>query len=301
MANTGIIFDIKKFSIHDGPGIRTTIFFKGCPLRCWWCHNPESQARSPQLLLRPQRCVECGACVEVCPQNAISRNGRLVTDLANCTACGACVAVCYAEARELVGRTATTAEVLDVIERDHPFYDESGGGVTFSGGEPLAQPDFLLELLQACQSREIHTAVDTCGYVPWESLNRIRPYVDVFLYDLKHLDDQRHQALTGVGNALILSNLQRLADAGQAVIVRVPLIPGLNDAPEHIARLGRFVADLPGVVRLDLLPYHTIAEEKYRRLGLEYRMPAVSPPSAAHMQTLAARLQTYGLEVRVGG
>jgi pyruvate formate lyase activating enzyme len=299
---SGVIFDIKKFSIHDGPGIRSTVFFKGCPLHCWWCHNPESQTRQPQLLLRPQRCLACGVCIEACSHGAIIwQNGTLTTDLSRCNTCGACVETCYAEARELVGRQVTVAEVLADIERDRPFYDESGGGVTFSGGEPLLQPAFLLALLQVCKARDLHTAVDTCGYARWATLNRIRPYVDLFLYDLKHLDDEQHHALTGVSNALILANLQRLAESGQTIIVRTPIIPGFNDNPDHIRRLGAFVAALPGVSRLDLLPYHAFARGKYGGLGLAYHLPEVKLPTGEDMQSLAEMLRGYEINVQIDG
>jgi pyruvate formate lyase activating enzyme len=206
---TGIVFDIKKFSIHDGPGIRTTIFFKGCPLRCWWCHNPEGLTPEPELMIRANRCIRCDACLDVCPHGAISRDGdKVFTDVAKCLRCGTCVAACYAEARQIVGQEMAAAQVMAEIERDVPFYDESGGGATFSGGEPLLQPDFLCELLSACRARGIHTAVDTCGFAPWEVLDSVRKYVDLFLYDLKLMDEARHRAFTGVSNALILSNLR---------------------------------------------------------------------------------------------
>ena len=220
---------------------------------------------------------------------------------ARCVHCGACVAACYAEARELVGRQMSIAELLDTITRDRPFYERSQGGVTISGGEPLHQPEALLALLQACKAHAINTAVDTCGYASWPALNRILPYTDLFLYDLKHLDDDRHCALTGVSNQRILANLQRLAKSGAAIWVRMPLIPGINDGVPHLHRVRDFIATLPGVHRLDVLPYHPIAQEKYRRLNLDYTLADLAPPSDEHVQNAADILRTAGLTVTLGG
>jgi pyruvate formate lyase activating enzyme len=299
---TGIIFDIKKFSIHDGPGIRTTVFFKGCPLNCSWCHNPESQGAEPELMVRETRCIRCGTCVVVCTHGALSWNGdRVIRDPHKCTLCGACVETCFAEAREMVGRLMAVEEVLAEIERDVPFYDQSGGGVTFSGGEPLNQPRFLGSLLAACHEREIHTALDTCGYARWELLDHLRRDVDLFLYDLKLMDDAGHRQFTGVPNGLILENLRRLAAHGHRIIVRVPLIPGVNDQAENLHRLGSFVAGLPGVTRVDLLPYHHTASVKYGRLNRDYDLAALCPPSKEDVARAQRVLEEYGLEVKTGG
>ena len=289
---TGIVFDIKKFSIHDGPGIRTTIFFKGCPLRCWWCHNPESQSPEPELTFRKSRCIGCGACREACSRGAIAADLSVNAEL--CTLCGECVIACYAEAREMVGREMSVAQVMAEIERDVPFYDESGGGVTFSGGEPLAQPDFLLALLQACREREIHTAVDTCGFAPWQVLDKIRRHVDLFLYDLKLMDEAEHIRYTGVSNKLILKNLEMLAERGHDITLRVPIIPGINDSDEHIRQLGAFAATLPHLNRVDVLPYHNIAAEKYQRLDRVYKLPETRPPSDERMAEIRNALMVSG-------
>ncbi len=295
---TGIVFDIKKFSIHDGPGIRTTIFLKGCPLSCWWCHNPEGQAMEPELLLRSERCIGCGACLETCEHGAISQDGeQIVTDRACCTACGACVEVCYAGAREIVGREVTVAEVMDEIERDIAFYDQSGGGVTFSGGEPLTQPTFLCQLLQACKERGLHTALDTCGFARWDVLRGVREDVDLFLYDLKLMDDARHRAFTGVSNKPILENLRRLSRHGHRIVIRLPIIPGINDDEENLQQLGAFATDLPSLERVDLLPYHQIGRDKYRRLGKTCLMPETDPPSDAWLGKIAQNLRERGLRV----
>lgn len=295
---TGLIFDLKKFSLHDGPGIRTTVFFKGCPLQCWWCHNPEGIRPEQELLLRPNCCIRCGACVEACPQGALSAGGEAPrAGEGFCTQCGACVEACYAGARELVGRWMAASEVLAEIECDAVFYDESGGGVTVSGGEPLLQPDFLRALLRGCRDRGMHTALDTCGYAPWEVLDGIREWVDLFLYDLKLLDDARHRQYTGVSNALILENLRALAERGQRIWLRVPVIPGINDGDRDVRRLGAFAAGLPHLERVDLLPYHPLARQKYSRLGFAYALPDVRAPSAERLEQIRDALAAFGLPV----
>ena len=297
----GILFDIKRFSLHDGPGIRTTVFLKGCPLSCAWCHNPESQQRGAQIMLRPSRCIACGACVEECAQGAIAWNGDgVVTDRALCIECGVCTAVCAAEAREVIGSEWDVREVMAEIVRDLAFFDESGGGVTFSGGEPLWQDEFLLALLQACKAQEIHTAVDTCGAVSWETLDQVRPFVDLFLYDLKLVDNGRHKAATGAGNRLILENLSRLAAAGAAVQVRLALIPGINEDEQNLRDTAALVSALPGVQGLSLLPFHNTAQDKYGRLGLPYALGGADPPGAEQIEQAAALLRSYGLRVSVG-
>jgi pyruvate formate lyase activating enzyme len=299
---SGTIFDIKKFSIHDGPGIRTTVFFKGCPLVCLWCHNPESQARAPELVVRETRCIRCGACQAACTQGAISSNGdEPVTDAELCTLCGDCVHVCYAEAREIVGRDMTVAQVMAEIERDIPFYDQTGGGVTFSGGEPLLQPDFLLALLQACKDREIHTALDTCGFAAWRTLEAVRGYVDLFLYDLKLMDPARHRRFTGASNEPILDNLQKLSALEHAIVLRVPVIPGINDDDENIRQLGAFAAVLPHLDRVDILPYHRIGTDKYHRLNKAYSLPDLRSPSENKMTEIGRTIATFGLSVKIGG
>jgi len=300
--NTGIVFDFKKFSIHDGPGIRTTVFLKGCPLACWWCHNPESQARQPEMMLRDSRCIRCGACLAVCPAAAITRHGEdIVTDRSLCTRCGQCAEVCFAEAREQIGREMTVAQVMAEIERDLSFYDESGGGVTFSGGEPLLQRDFLLALLKSCRAKDIHTAVDTSGFATWDTLERILPYTNLFLYDLKVMDEAKHRQVTGVSNRLILDNARALAARGCAIILRMAIIPGINDDADNIRRTAEFAAALPHLQGVSLLPYHTAAIDKYQRLHLPYGIAEITPPSAERLAEIAQTLNSFGLQVKIGG
>ncbi|MGD2178218.1 MAG: glycyl-radical enzyme activating protein [Anaerolineae bacterium] len=302
MSGEGIVFDIKRFSIHDGPGIRTTVFLKGCPLSCWWCHNPEGQAEEPELILRPDRCIGCGACLDVCEREAIVVEGDvIVTQRERCTACGVCVEVCYTEARELVGRPMTVAQVMDEIERDGAFYDQSGGGVTFSGGEPLAQPHFLRVLLRACKERGVHTALDTCGFASWNELDGLREDVDLFLYDLKLMDDVRHRESTGVSNEPILENLQRLSGRRHRIVLRVPIIPGINDDEENLGQIGRFARGLPSLEGVDLLPYHSIWRDKHRGLGKVRPMPDAQPPSDGRMDEIAQTLRRFDLAVNIGG
>ncbi len=299
---SGTIFDIKKFAIHDGPGVRTTVFFKGCPLGCWLCHNPESQSFEPELMIRDGRCTQCGDCVEVCAQNAVSLNGDSINiDRYRCDLCGACADVCLVEAIEVAGREVTVAEVMCELEKDVVYYDESAGGVTVSGGEPFAQPEFLLALLQACKMRGIRTAVDTCGHVAPDVLRSVADHVDLFLYDLKVIDDERHREFTGVGVELIHENLRWLVAQNRAVVVRFPLLPGINDDDENVRAMCRFLTSLGRQPRVDILPYHRAGQDKYSRLGREPRLPDTGPPSEEMVAAVARRLGDCGLHVTVRG
>ncbi len=299
---TGIVFDIRRFSIHDGPGIRTTVFLKGCPLRCPWCHNPEGIDPAPVLVYRANRCLHCGHCRPLCPQGAIGWDGQSPTlDRSRCTACGTCVEACYAGARELAGREMTVDQVLAELERDRVFYDQSGGGVTFSGGEPLLQAGFLQALLEECRARGLHSALDTCGLAPWEVLESLGGSVDLFLYDVKLVDEARHLRITGVSNAPILENLRALARGGHRIVLRVPLIPGINDDKENIHQIGALAASLPLLPRVDLLPYHRAGVDKYARLDQPYALPDIAPPGDEQVAAAASVLADYGLEVRIGG
>jgi len=298
----GTIFDIMKYSTHDGPGIRTTVFFKGCPLSCPWCHNPEGQSVRPELSFSLDRCIRCGECVKVCPENAISViDGALLTRRDVCRLCGCCSKVCQSRAREIVGKIMTVPQVMKEIEKDIIFYDESKGGVTFSGGEPLMQPDFLTEVLQSCKEKDIHTAVETCGLAKSEDLARIEPYVDLFFYDLKIIDDVKHRQLTGISNRTILMNLRGLTQHHDNIIIRFPLIPGINDEEDNVLQIRAFISSLRNVQEIHILPYHKGGIEKYRRLGKEYRLPEIQPPSDQKLSRIGDIFRRVGLEVKIGG
>jgi pyruvate formate lyase activating enzyme len=299
---TGTILNIMRFAVHDGPGIRTTVFLKGCPLHCKWCHNPEALSSGTDLVYREERCLHCGDCLAVCPHGAITEvGGAISTDPDRCARCGTCLEVCHAEARELLGRPMAVSDVMTEIERDVPFFDESGGGVTFSGGEPLLQHEFLVELLEACRARRIHTAVDTTGFTSPAILKRVAAVTDLFLYDLKSLDDRQHRELTGVSNEQILANLRALSADGKRVVVRMPVIPGMNDQPANVRDTGEFVAGLPHVPEVQLLPYHRTALDKYRRLGMRCPLPDTTPASPDTLRQIAEQLRGYGLTVGIGG
>ena len=300
--SSGIVFDIQKFSLHDGPGIRTTVFLKGCGLRCWWCHNPESQQPRPELLLRAELCIGCGACVAECPQAAIHQDGdQFVTDREACTRCGSCMPVCAADAREIVGQEMTVEQVLDDVLRDDIFYNESGGGITFSGGEPLLQGDFLHDLLQACKAHDLHTVVDTCGYAKTDVLARVRPYVDLFLYDIKVMDDARHREVTGASNKLILENLRYLAQHNHPVVVRVPIIPNINDDETNLRQFSELVRSMPNIQGVNILAYHKLGREKYDRLARPNPMPETTEPSEDDMLNVKRILESFGLNATIGG
>lgn len=300
--DAGVVFDIKRYAVHDGPGIRTTVFLKGCPLRCVWCHNPESWSATPEHVFRENRCSACRQCVEACDQQAISwTNDRPVVDLESCRLCGQCVDACPSDARRIAGRRQSVDELVAQIERDVLFHDQSHGGVTISGGEPLAQAHFLQRLLETCREREIHIALDTCLHAPWEVIERIEPLVDLFLCDLKHLDAQQHKRLTGVSNSLILDNLRRLTALAKPVIIRIPVIPGMNDDDANLTATGEFLSRLDHILRVDMLPYNEGVWSKTPRLGGVGPVPRVEPPGKERMGRLAEILEGFDLTVRIGG
>jgi len=296
----GLIFDVQRYSIHDGPGIRTTVFFKGCPLRCWWCHNPEGIDSGKELMYFEYKCLHCGTCANVCPIGAIEFDGRPAVSRHLCIACGNCSTACPSDALRLVGREYTVDELMKEIERDVLYFDNSDGGVTFSGGEPLYQHEFLLEVLKECKKRDIHRTLDTSGFAPQEVLALVANHVDLFLYDLKLIDEREHIKYTGVSNAQIKENLRFLVNYGRAkdIILRFPVIPGINDTPDNVNDMVEFISTLKGLRELDLLPYHDVSE-KYSRLDRDYKMTVHKSPLRERLMEIKKKFEGIGLYVKL--
>jgi len=297
---TGVVFNIMRFAVHDGAGIRTTVFFKGCPLECWWCHNPESQPYLPSPVYFEERCRHCGDCIQICPEDAIGDgDGRVRTDLSRCLRCGTCVEQCAAGARELCGWRAGVDELMAQIERDIVFFDESSGGITLSGGEPMTQPRFAVALLGACRVRRIHTTVETCGFVHPLVFQTVAKEASLVLFDLKTLDRDRHRRYTGVFNDTILSNLEWLAATGRPFAVRIAVVPGVNDSAEDARQFASYLS-LAGARQVHLLPYHRHGSEKYKRLGQPFRLEELPQPAPDEMERFAQPLRQAGLNVTIG-
>lgn len=298
----GTIVNIQKYSIHDGPGIRTTVFLKGCPLSCWWCHNPESQSTKNEIMFFEQKCTGCGICVKRCPEEAITmREMKPTIDETKCILCGNCTDFCYNEAREYVGQKIGAIELFKEIQKDEIFYEESGGGVTFSGGEPLLQVDFLSEVLDICNKKNIHTTLDTSGYTKWENIEKIVNKVDLFLYDLKLIDDEKHKKYIGVSNKLILENLKKLSSLGKRIFVRMPIIAGINDDNDHIDESIKFIKTLNNIEQVNLIPYHSMGMDKYKRLNMDYKLSGMEKPADEKMEELKEKFEKEGIKVKIGG
>jgi pyruvate formate lyase activating enzyme len=301
---TGIIFNIQHYSIHDGPGIRTDIFLKGCFLRCLWCQNPESQSLNPELFYFKEKCTGCGQCIAACPAKAIQiKEGKSFTDHSKCDGCGKCAQICPNEARNLTGKEMSVREVFQDVKGDELFYKRSNGGVTLTGGEPLFQPRFSRNLLSICCQAGFHTALETCGYAGWSVLKDVLQYVNLVLFDLKHMNSDKHREYTGVSNDLILQNVRRIYhELRIPVWARIPVIPGFNDSVQNINATARFVASELGTsVPVHLLAYHRLGESKYERLNREGLSLSISPPANEHMLELQEIISSYGLETHIGG
>jgi pyruvate formate lyase activating enzyme len=306
------VFNIMRFATHDGPGIRTTVFFKGCPLSCWWCHNPESQNFQPEVLYFEERCRHCGECAAECPEHALPEmmrpaESRLTDDekrssvpLGTCRRCGHCAEVCQAEARQLAGKRMGIREIVSEIERDLIFFEESGGGVTLSGGEPLAQPRFAAALLGACRDRGIHTVIETCGYATPAVFGSVALLADLVLFDLKLMTDEAHRKYTGVSNTGIKHNLEELFARRRPVTVRIPLVPGINDTDEEVEQFADYLGKFSGC-RVELLPYHRTGAAKYVRMGRPYKLHNTPERVAADLARVGDRLKRAGLQVIIGG
>lgn len=301
--SSAIIFDIKRYSINDGPGIRVTVFFKGCPLRCAWCHNPESFSMNVEKMYNVSRCIGAMACIEVCPNNALTltREG-IVTDYNLCKLCGKCAEACPTKAIEMTGYNETISGIINEIEKERLIIDQSGGGVTFSGGEPMQHYPFLLKILDECGARGFHRAVDTTGLTETAKLLEVAKRTDLFLYDLKHMDSEIHKKYTGVGNELILSNLKTLAETGAEINIRIPFIGGVNTGKDNIEKSASFISGLAGDKKsVNILPYHNIAVHKYKKLGKAYEENRLKEPTAEEISTAVGIFETYGIEVTIGG
>lgn len=301
--NSALIFNIQRFSIHDGPGIRTTVFLKGCSLRCPWCHNPESINPFPEITYNESKCIKCDNCLELCPVEAISpsQNGISI-DRKKCDGCGKCVEICYSGALELCGKYRKIEEIMAEVKRDIPFYKNSNGGVTASGGEPLAQANFVANFFKQAREEGIHTALDTSGYAEWTTFRKVLNNADLVLYDVKTMDPKRHKTLTGVSNDLILANLEKTCREGIPIFIRIPVIPKYNfvNVEEDAKKIADFLHGLDGVKRVDLLPFHRLGKSKYLMLGRNYIVD-IKPPDKEYVERIKKILESNGLKVSIGG
>lgn len=297
----GLVFDIQRFSVHDGPGIRTVVFLKGCSLRCFWCQNPEGLHPKPEIMFYPERCIGCRRCLSVCRQGAhVIRDGLHEYLRERCVACAKCTESCFSGALQITGKLMTVNEVMEEVLRDSVFYELSNGGVTLSGGDPVFQHDFSVAILERSKAEGLHTAIETSANCSWKALSKLLPVTDLVIMDIKHLHPTRHLEATGASNERILENARRLAESGKPLIIRVPVIPTVNDEPEEIQAIARLVRAFQNLQYLELLPFHRLGEGKYRALGLDYRASRLEAPPREKMRQLAAQAGECGVEVRVG-
>mgnify|MGYP004704603425 FL=1 len=297
--NTAQIFNIQHFSTEDGPGIRTTVFFQGCPLSCIWCANPESQKEYRQLAHRSSLCIKCGTCIQNCSEKALyAEAGKICIDRKKCIRCGTCTEVCPSHAMFFYGEEKSLNSVFEEVIRDERYYQNSGGGITCSGGECMLQPQFVGGLLKMCKERGIHTAVDTCGYFSTENLKLVLPYTDLMLFDLKHMDPQKHRAYTSQENSLILKNLKEIVQSGIQIFIRIPIIPGYNDSKENLIETAKYVKQLDSSLPVDLLPYHRFGEGKYKMLDIPYKLHSVQAPTEKEMEEYQGIFTQMGLICR---
>ena len=302
MPPAGLIFDIQRTSLHDGPGIRTTVFLKGCPLRCAWCHNPESQSRGPEIYFRPESCAFCGECVKICPQGAHKIEGGVHTyDRSVCQKCGKCTEACLYGALKLTGRPFTVEQVMQVVRRDRAYYERSGGGLTVSGGEPMLQPAFTRALLAAAKKEGFHTCLDTSGWGSRRSYEKVLPYVDLFLFDYKATDASTHRRLIGVSNSPILATLDYLYSSGARVRLRCPLVPCLNDTPDHLEGIAALDRRYPNLEGIDLMPYHNAGNSKYETYGLPNPLPDLPSVEETTKRSWLRTLHQLGCEKAILG
>ncbi len=299
---TGVVFSIERYALQDGPGIRTLVFLKGCPLHCRWCANPESQSITPEILYFQNRCASCGRCIEICPQGAIRIDDEygLITDPDRCTLCGLCVDACYYGARELSGEEMEVRDVMNIIDRDKMFYDVTGGGVTISGGEPLVQKGFVRELTRECREQGIHTAVETTLFAEKETVINTLEFVDLVFVDVKHFDSEKHKEYTGVKNERILENIQMIDNLEKKFIVRIPFIPGFNDDDETQKQIYQWASKLKNLKWIEILPYHRLGLTKYHGLGRQYLMADINPVPKQSLAYLKEMGREIGVEVRIG-
>lgn len=298
--NKALITNIQKCSTKDGPGIRTTIFFKGCPLDCAWCHNPETKSYVKDIMYDEEKCVRCGTCVKVCPNHAIHMEADLSTDLEKCIRCSLCTDFCVNNARHIIGEEYTLEKVIKEIKKDIAFYESSGGGVTLSGGEAMVQIDFIEELVKECKNLGISVAIDTCGYVPFENFEKIIDYVDIFLYDLKLMNSEKHKKYTGKTNKLILDNLKKLSDYGANINIRIPLINNVNADMENILDTINFIKKL-NIKSINLLPYHDLGVYKYKKLQCRYDEKQMEKPDKKTVEKIKNIFEKEGFHIKIGG